>query len=242
MIRKDVAVMRGFAGMLGVAVATGVWTLAAQQPPSNQSTSPPKAGEKKQPEFQSLKEKASFVIGLNLGQQILKDFGRGDAVDTDQFVKGLKAGLGGDQTFDRQGMLSAILEYRLEVIKEDAGKFLAENKKKEGVKTTASGLQYQVLTSGSGKSPTTANRVKVHYTGTLVNGNKFDSSHDTGQPAEFALTEVVAGWTEVLQLMKEGDKWRVFIPPELGYKAKGRPPKIPPHAVLIFEMELIEVK
>ena len=182
------------------------------------------------------------MIGLNIGQQVLRDFGRADALDPDSFMKGLKSGLGGDRPLDGPAMREAVIAYRVEVIKQDAVKFMDENKKKEGVKATASGLQYQVITSGApgGKSPKATSQVRVHYTGTLVNGTKFDSSVDNGKPIEMAVSDFVPGWVEGLQLMKEGDKWRLFVPPELGYKEKGKG-NVPPHAVMIFEMELLKV-
>jgi FKBP-type peptidyl-prolyl cis-trans isomerase len=229
--------------MVGV-IATGAIALAIDSPQDKTKADAKQAGKKgPMPEFKSNKDKASFAIGLNIGRTILQDFGRADAIDTDQFVKGLKAGLANDQSMDKNDIRAAIIEYREEAIKQDAGKFLTENKKKEGIKTTASGLQYQVLKSGDagGKSPTKESTVKVHYTGTLVNGTKFDSSVDRGEPAEFQVGGVVPGWTEALQLMKVGDKWRLYLPPELGYGAQGKGP-VPPHAVMIFEVELLEVK
>lgn len=102
-------------------------------------------------------------------------------------------------------------------------------------------LLYQVIKSGSGKTPARSDRVTTHYTGTLVDGSKFDSSVDRGQPAVFGVTQVISGWTEALQLMKEGDKWKLFIPYKLAYGAQGRPPVIPPAATLIFEIELLKV-
>lgn len=226
-------------------VASGAMALATFPPPSG--TQEPKKDEKagkKAMEFKSPKDKASFAIGLNIGRRILEDFGRADAVDADVMLKGLKAGLGGDQSMDANEIKDAILGYRVEVVKQDGLRYLEDNKKKEGVKTTASGLQYQVIKSGdpSGKRPNENSTVKVHYTGTLVNGTKFDSSVDRGEPAEFQVKGVISGWTEALQLMKVGDKWRLFIPPELGYKERGSPPQIPGHAVLVFEVELLDVK
>jgi len=126
-----------------------------------------------------------------------------------------------------------------------ANKFLAENKKKPGIKTTQSGLQYEVITEGAsgGKSPSDANIVKVNYEGTLINGTKFDSSYDRGEPIEFPLANVIPGWTEGVQLMSEGDKFRFFIPPALGYGEGGTPGgPIGPNEALVFEVELLEVK
>ena len=120
--------------------------------------------------------------------------------------------------------------------------FLAENAKKEGVKSTASGLQYKVIKSGKGKTPKAADKVKVHYHGSLPNGEVFDSSIDRGEPVTFGVNQVIPGWTEALQLMKEGDKWQLVIPSKLAYGEKGAGGKIGPNAVLIFDVELLEVQ
>jgi FKBP-type peptidyl-prolyl cis-trans isomerase FklB len=120
--------------------------------------------------------------------------------------------------------------------------FLAENAKKEGVKSLPSGLQYRVLKEGTGKQPTKADKVVVHYRGTLIDGREFDSSYKRGEPAEFGVTQVIKGWTEALQLMKEGSKWMVYIPWQLAYGAEGRGGLIGPHETLVFEVELVSVR
>lgn len=120
--------------------------------------------------------------------------------------------------------------------------FLKENAQKEGVKTTASGLQYLVLKEGDGKSPKATDVVKVHYKGTLIDGKEFDSSYKRGEPIEFPLNRVIPGWTEGVQLMKEGAKYQFFIPAKLAYGERGAGGVIPPNATLIFEVELIAVK
>lgn len=124
--------------------------------------------------------------------------------------------------------------------KEEGEAFLAENKSKDGVQTTASGLQYQVLTEGAGEKPTAANKVKVHYKGTLIDGTQFDSSYDRGQPAEFGVGGVIPGWTEGLQLMPVGSKYMFWIPSELAYGEQGNY-SIPGNSALIFEVELLEI-
>ena len=120
--------------------------------------------------------------------------------------------------------------------------YLAENAKKEGVQATASGLQYKVITAGTGKSPRATDVVEVNYEGKLIDGTVFDSSYERGEPIEFPLNQVIAGWTEGVQLMKEGGKATLYIPANLGYGAQGVPGTIPPNSTLIFDVELIEVK
>ena len=122
------------------------------------------------------------------------------------------------------------------------GQFLAENAKKDGVKTTASGLQYLVIKSGTGATPKLTDGVKVHYHGTLINGTVFDSSVERGQPISFPVGGVIPGWTEALQLMKVGDKWKLFIPAKLAYGEQSPSPAIPPNSVLIFEVELLGIE
>ncbi len=125
---------------------------------------------------------------------------------------------------------------------EKGTQFLAENAKREGVKSTASGLQYEVLTEGTGKTPAASDTVEVHYRGTLIDGTEFDSSYKRGEPISFPLNRVIPGWTEGVQLMKEGGKTRLFIPSELAYGKRGAPGAIGPDETLIFDIELIAVK
>lgn len=123
----------------------------------------------------------------------------------------------------------------------DGNAFLDSNSKKEGVKVLPSGLQYKVLKEGTGNSPKATDKVKVHYKGTLINGEEFDSSYKRGTPAEFPVNGVIAGWTEALQLMKEGSKWQLFIPSKLAYRERGSGPKITPNSTLVFDVELLEI-
>ena len=137
--------------------------------------------------------------------------------------------------------LQALQEKLTAAAKEAGEKFLAENKTKEGVKTTASGLQYVVEKQGTGIRPTASDEVTVHYTGKLLDGTVFDSSVERGEPATFPLNRVIPGWTEGVQLMQEGSKYRFFIPSDLAYGPQGIPNAIPPHSTLIFDVELIKV-
>ena len=125
---------------------------------------------------------------------------------------------------------------------ERAGKFLMENKAKEGVQTLPSGLQYKVIKDGTGKTPKLSDTVSTHYRGTLLDGKEFDSSYKRNEPAEFPVSGVIKGWTEALQLMKEGAKWTLYVPPKLAYGERGFPPVIGPNETLIFEIELLKVK
>jgi len=129
-----------------------------------------------------------------------------------------------------------------QVGREKGEAFLAENAKKEGVKVLPSGLQYRVLKEGVGKQPTKDDSVVVHYKGTLIDGREFDSSYKRNEPAEFGVTQVIKGWTEALQLMKEGAKWMIYVPWSLAYGAQGRGGLIGPQETLVFEVELIRIK
>lgn len=140
-----------------------------------------------------------------------------------------------------QNYMQQAMMRKAEKAKAAGQQFLAENKTKEGVITTASGLQYKVLQQGSGKQPTVQDRVTVHYAGTLIDGTPFDSSIKRGQPATFGVSGVIRGWTEALQLMKEGDKWMLYIPYDLAYGERGSGAQIPPYSTLLFEVELIKV-
>ena len=193
-------------------------------------------------------EKVSYALGLSIGNNLL---GSGiKDLNTEEFVKAIKTVMAGEkpemsyqeakETLDTffQDLANKINEKNIQAGKD----FLAKNKEQEGVVELASGLQYQILSSGAGKSPSITNRVKCHYTGMLLDGTVFDSSVQRGEPAEFGVNQVITGWTEALQLMKEGDKWRLFIPSDMAYGARGAGNSIPPHATLIFDVELIEVK
>lgn len=194
-------------------------------------------------------KKASYAIGQQLGKNF-KD----NNVDFDPDVlvmalKDAKEGKTSKMTQEEMGKAMQTLQEtatkkQAEVAEDNKKKgddFLTKNKSNPNVKTTESGLQYVVEKEGAGKTPTDTDEVKVHYTGTLIDGTKFDSSVDRGQPAEFPVGGVIRGWTEALKLMKEGSKYRLTIPSDLAYGPMGRP-GIPPNSVLLFDVELIEVK
>lgn len=193
-------------------------------------------------------DKVSYALGLGIARQ-LSGLGAKD-VNVDDFAQALKDIFSGKepQVSDQEGqeLVGAYLQKKQQELvahqKEDGEKFLAENGKKDGVVTLPSGLQYQVIREGNGKKPKATDQVECHYEGTLINGQKFDSSYDRGQTATFGLNQVIKGWTEGLQLMQEGAKYRFFIPYNLGYGEQGAGQAIPPYATLIFDVELVAVK
>lgn len=193
-------------------------------------------------------QQASYGLGTYLASNIIKQ--GGDSLDLDALTQGIKDVFNDDSLkIDQEESMMIVQEYMQKVmerktaaLQQESQAFLEENKNKEGVKTTPSGLQYQVVTAGTGKSPGANDNVTVHYTGKLTDGTVFDSSVDRGEPATFGVSQVIPGWTEALQLMKEGDKWTIFIPQNLAYGEQGAGGgQIPPFATLIFEVELIKV-
>lgn len=191
--------------------------------------------------------KASYGLGVLVASNIKAQ--GGDSLSLDVIVAAIKDVFNNKTLLIQQQECSSIVQqYMQEASKlksmkarEESQRFLLENKTKPGVTTTASGLQYQVLTVGKGKTPTTNDQVTVHYTGKLLDGTEFDSSVRRGSPATFGVTQVIAGWTEALQLMREGDKWVLFIPENLAYGDRGAGSQIPPYATLVFEIELIKI-
>jgi FKBP-type peptidyl-prolyl cis-trans isomerase FklB len=199
-------------------------------------------------------DKLSYALGLGIGQQ-LSQMGASD-ISADDFAQAIKDVLEGNelqvshreaQTIvqdyfrKQQEKLQAERAEQGKAHKEAGEKYLAENSKKEGIVTLPSGLQYQVLKEGNGKKPSAKDQVKCHYEGFLIDGTVFDSSVQRGEPAVFGLQQVIAGWTEGLQLMQEGAKYRFFIPYRLAYGEGGAGASIPPFAALIFDVELIQV-
>ena len=212
------------------------------------SATPAIAQEKINPSSETEKYAYSqgYVIGMRVKQSLIKD-----QIDLKAFAQGVR-----DALTDKAQIPTAQIQESLQKgpvhlraakakWKKDNEAFLAENKKKEGWKTTKTGLQYKILKSGpaDGKNPKITDKVTVHYVGTLINGKKFDSSYDRKQPATFAVGQVVPGWTEILQMMKPGDKWSVVIPANLGYGETGAPRGgIAPNSTLLFDVELIGIK
>jgi FKBP-type peptidyl-prolyl cis-trans isomerase len=206
------------------------------------------------PALQGEKEKLGYSIGMDIGATLKR---QSVDVDVDSLTKGLKDSYTGGKTLlTEEESREAIVNYQKQVMEKQAEamkqlgeknkaegeKFLAENGKKEGVKTLPSGLQYKEITPGTGKSPKLTDTVTTHYRGTLIDGKEFDSSYKRGEPATFPVSGVIAGWTEALQLMKEGAKWQIFLPPNLAYGERGAGRDIGPNATLVFEVELISVK
>ena len=203
-------------------------------------------------ELQKVSYSYGYFVGMNLRQQGVTD------IENNEFVAGLKDALAnedGEMTSEEMQELirsygqksqEKAAEIRKELAEanlEKSQQFLQENKTKEGIQVTDSGLQYKVLEEGSGASPSADDKVTVHYKGTLPDGTTFDSSYERGEPASFPVGGVIKGWTEALQMMKEGSKWMLYIPPELAYGERGAGPRsqIGPNQVLIFEVELLEV-
>jgi FKBP-type peptidyl-prolyl cis-trans isomerase len=212
------------------------------------------------PQLKTFVEQYSYMMGQDMGKNIK---GTNKPVDTNAIIFGFLEALGGKTALLAEATMDSIRrefitimqqeqmakqQEQMTKMQEDAPKnakdgeaFLAENKKKPGVKVTASGLQYSVIKDGTGPKPKPSDVVKVHYTGTLIDGTEFDSSVKRGEPATFPLNRVIPGWIEGLQLMKVGSKYKFVIPAGLAYGDRGSPPVIGPNAVLVFDVELLEI-
>ncbi len=209
----------------------------------------PLFGQEKSPQLKDQKDKFSYSIGVNIGSNLSK---QNIPVNPDAITAGIKDAIAGKPqlTPDQIKEVMATFEKDMEQKQKAAGeknasegtKFLEENKKKDGVKTTGSGLQYKALKQGTGAQPKESDTVTVNYRGTLINGTEFDSSYKRGQAATFPLSGVIKGWTEGLQLMKVGSKYQLFVPPNLGYGDRAVGPDISPNSTLIFEVELLDIK
>jgi FKBP-type peptidyl-prolyl cis-trans isomerase FklB len=197
--------------------------------------------------------KLSYAIGMNVGMNLkASNF----EVDPEVIAQGLRDAIAGKPAMTEEEARNAITTYQMDlrakmeekriaeakVNREAGAAFLAANAKKEGVKTTSSGLQYKILTQGKGEIPKEDHQVSVNYRGTLIDGKEFDSSYSRGQPASFGVTQVIRGWTEALQMMPVGSKWQLFIPPDLAYGDEQRGADIKPGSTLIFEIELLSTK
>lgn len=202
-----------------------------------------------QVKLESLSDKGGYGVGLQIGQQLLDS---GLDVTPEAVAKGIYDVLNNNQPAldfnevtialqELQKQAQALQQAQFEAIAKAGEDYLADNAKKDGVVVTDSGLQYEILTKGEGKIPTRNDKVRVHYTGELIDGTVFDSSVSRGQPAEFPVTGVIAGWVEALQLMPVGSKWRLTIPQNLAYGERGAGASIPPFSTLVFEVELLDI-
>lgn len=195
----------------------------------------------------------AYAIGVNIGQNIASQ-GLLDGIDVDTFIVGMLDAVSGELKMTNEEMFAAIQLFQERMTAEAATAladnlaaseaYLVENGQRAGVVTLASGLQYEILQSGAadGAMPGLTDSVLAHYHGTLSDGSVFDSSVERGEPAQFGLSQVIAGWTEALQLMRVGDKWRLFIPPALAYGEASPTPAIPPNSALVFDVELLEIR
>lgn len=207
-------------------------------------------------ELRTPAEKLGYSFGTDVGKTF-KTFKENDIdFDTNAFLRGFEDGMNDGKPLMTPDEIKALqketiakLRQNMELKKtaeaeknlKEGAKFLVENSEKEGVVVTKSGLQYQVLTKGEGPVPVGTDTVKVHYTGKLLDGTEFDSSYTRGEPAEFKVAGVIRGWSEALQLMPTGSKWKLLIPSELAYGARGAGKMIGPNATLVFEVELLEI-
>ncbi len=207
------------------------------------------SGQDKATPLKDSKDKLSYSIGLNIGSNLKK---QNVSINPDTFVLGLKDALAGKPQMTDEQVKETMTAFEKEMIDKqkavgvknatDGEKFLAENKKKEGVKTTASGLQYKVIKEGAGAQPKETDTVMANYRGTLIDGTEFDSSYKRGQAATFPVSGVIKGWTEALQMMKVGSKYQLFIPAKLAYGERAMGPDIGPNSTLIFEVELAGIQ
>ncbi|MFN0195837.1 MAG: FKBP-type peptidyl-prolyl cis-trans isomerase [Planctomycetaceae bacterium] len=235
-----------------VAAILGLVFISGQVPAQDEKEDAP--AEKDAPEISSNVDKVSYGIGQNIGKSLVKDE---LDLNAELLILGLKDALAKQKSrVSEEDLDAAFKEFQESLqerqlakqkVKEEANQkegdeFLEANGKKDGVKTLKSGLQYEVIAEGDGPSPKKTDRVKTHYHGTLIDGTVFDSSVDRDEPAVFAVNQVIKGWTEALQLMKVGDKWRIVVPAELAYGARGAGNEIGPNATLIFEIELLGIE
>lgn len=199
-------------------------------------------------ELSTALDSASYLLGGDFAKNVSEGVGMTE-IDNKSFLQGMQRVFEGKELEINEAEAKLFMQAYFGKLKEAEGAsakaegmaYLEENMKKEGVQVTASGLQYKVITEGSGAKPTTADKVKVHYTGKLIDGTVFDSSVERGEPIEFPVTGVIRGWTEALQLMPVGSKWELVIPSELAYGERGAGQAIPSNATLIFDVELLDI-
>ncbi len=243
--------MKQFFKMSLMAVAVAVAVTGCQKEDT-------KAEQPAQVELKTFEQQSGYAIGLSMGRYISNTLARqqelGVSLDNAVILRGVQDGLAKQAKMSDEELEKALKAYDKKINEaaakkaeddakgnlEKGKKFLEENAKKDGVKVTKSGLQYQVITEGKGDKPKASDVVKVHYTGTLIDGTKFDSSLDRKEPAEFPLDHVIPGWTEGVQLMTVGSKYKLFLPSELAYGEQGAG-SIPPNSVLVFEVELLDI-
>jgi FKBP-type peptidyl-prolyl cis-trans isomerase FklB len=237
-----------------ILVATACAALVACKGEAGSEESTAAAAENAAVTLQSEEQKASYAIGMRFGEGMGRDL---KELDIKAFYNGFEDGFHGkepkmtpeEMVATMQALQSRKMkeqqEAQTKALEENKGvgeEFLATNKEREGVVVTESGLQYEVITKGDGETPDENDKVNVHYHGTLPDGTVFDSSVERGEPISFAVNGVIKGWTEALQLMKVGDKWKLYIPSDLAYGARGAGPKIGPNQVLLFDVELLGVE
>ena len=243
------------AGMMLLGNALAQQTPAATPSPTSpaKAPAPPAAQTPSASGLTTQKDKFSYALGMNLGVNLQR---QSVPVDPDLVSRGLKDDMaGGKMLMTEDEARAAMMEMQQEVQKRQQEKmkvlgeankkegdaFLAANKAKEGVVTLPSGLQYKILTAGTGPKPTATDKVVCNYRGTLIDGKEFDSSYKRNEPATFSVNGVIKGWTEALQLMPTGSKWQLFVPPDLAYGERGAGQDIGPDATLIFEVELLSI-
>ncbi|HEY1084532.1 MAG TPA: FKBP-type peptidyl-prolyl cis-trans isomerase [Prosthecobacter sp.] len=253
------ATLRIACAALAVASTLSAQTDAAKPAAEKESAKP--AGEAAAPAASAPMDKVSYFIGTRIGGDIANNFkNQGIDLDLDSFLGAIRDQFEGKPSkykpeeleaamdsfqkvmMAKQAELQAKQAEKATKVKEEGAKFLAENKKREGVKTTASGLQYEVLKASEGAKPAATDKVNVHYHGTLLNGKVFDSSVQRGEPVTFGVQEVIKGWTEALQLMTVGSKYKLFIPSNLAYGDNGAGNDIGPGETLVFEVELLKIE
>lgn len=226
----------------------------AHAAPTTRARRAPAAKTQTVPALTTQKDKFSYALGMNLGTNLHK---QSVPVDPNILLRGLKDALAGGKTaLTEDQARAALMEVQSEMrkkqqaemqaageeSKKEGDAFLAANKAKEGVVTLPSGLQYKILTQGTGPKPTATDSVVCNYRGTLINGTEFDSSYKRGEPATFPVSGVIKGWTEALQLMPVGSKWQLFVPSDLAYGERSPGPEIGPDSTLIFEVELLSIQ